>query len=340
MYEGNWGGIQSLKKSDLFFEKLKDNDDSTDASDNEEVEDPGEGRGQKTKKQVFVTRTQYYRYLLFPWQGKHNTFFLFGKLFHQFVVDCWASTEQNKLDWLRFNQKALRADVYKGLVDAVHSGDRSSLADLGKRFILPSTHINSTRHMFQLFQDSMAICRYFGSADLFITMTANPNWKEIKDELGPHQTVADRPDLLARAFQMKKTALLKRIQNDGIFGGHVASVWTVEFQKRGLPDVHLIFFLKSEHKLRSPDDFVKMIRADIPDPELEPRLHELVAANMMHTCNKKRCLDERGKCNKNFPKPYIERTTMAENGYARIARPDNGHFVKKFSAGQEVLLTN
>jgi hypothetical protein len=167
-------------------------------------------------------------------------------------------------------------------------------------------------------------------------MTANPNWKEIVDELQPHQTVADRPDLVARVFQMKKAALLKRVRNDGIFGGHVASVWTVEFQKRGLPHVHLIFFLKGEHKLRSPDDFVNMIRADIPDPEQEPRLHQLVAANMIHTCSKKRCLDECGKCNKNFPKPYIERTTMAENGYAQIARPDNGRFVKK----KDVLLTN
>ena len=150
----------------------------------------------------------------------------------------------------------------------------------------------------------MAICHYFGNADLFITRTANPNWREIKDELQPHQTVADCPDLVARVFQMKKSA----------------SVWAVEFQKQGLPHVRLILFLKSERKLRSPDDFVNMIHTDISDLVLEPCLHELVVANMMHTCSKMRCLDEHGKCNRKFPKPYVERTTMAENEYAQIQR--------------------
>jgi len=37
--------------------------------------------------------------------------------------------------------------------------------------------------MYQLFQDSMAICRFCQKPDLFITMTANPNWPEIQDAL-------------------------------------------------------------------------------------------------------------------------------------------------------------
>jgi hypothetical protein len=35
-------------------------------------------------------------------------------------------------------------------------------------------------------------------------MTANPTWREIKDELNPGQTYADRPDLVARVFKLKK----------------------------------------------------------------------------------------------------------------------------------------
>jgi hypothetical protein len=37
--------------------------------------------------------------------------------------------------------------------------------------------------MYQLFQDSMAICQFCQKPDLFITMTANPNWPEIQDAL-------------------------------------------------------------------------------------------------------------------------------------------------------------
>jgi hypothetical protein len=34
-----------------------------------------------------------------------------GKLFQQYVVDAWASIEQSMLNWVRFHQKELRADV-------------------------------------------------------------------------------------------------------------------------------------------------------------------------------------------------------------------------------------
>ena len=37
--------------------------------------------------------------------------------------------------------------------------------------------------MMQNYQDAMAILRMKGKPDLFITMTCNPNWREIKDNL-------------------------------------------------------------------------------------------------------------------------------------------------------------
>lgn len=104
--------------------------------------------------------------------------------------------------------------------------------------------------MYQLFQDSMAICRFCRKPDIFLTMTANPNWPEIQEallkeenETGKKQTAADRPDIVARVFQLKKEALLKEIR-DGLFGGVVGLVHTIEFQKRGLPHMHLLIFLR------------------------------------------------------------------------------------------------
>ena len=49
--------------------------------------------------------------------------------------------------------------------------------------ILPASYIGGPRNMRQNFQDSMAVVRDKGKPDLFITMTCNPNWKEIKDQL-------------------------------------------------------------------------------------------------------------------------------------------------------------
>ena len=58
--------------------------------------------------------------------------------------------------------------------------------------------------MLQHYNDAMAIVRKYGKSDLFITMTCNPNWPEIKKKLLPGQQPADRPDLGARVFSIKK----------------------------------------------------------------------------------------------------------------------------------------
>ena len=50
--------------------------------------------------------------------------------------------------------------------------------------------------MAQCYQDAMAVARYFGKIDYFITMTANPKWREIQENLLPGQSATDRPDLL------------------------------------------------------------------------------------------------------------------------------------------------
>ena len=99
----------------------------------------------------------------------------FGKLFHQYVVDMYAKMEQQRLNFIRFNQRTLRAAVYNGFRDAIRLDD-SNLSSIGKRVILPSTFIGGPRFMAQLYQDAMNIVRRFGKPDLFITFTCNPTW--------------------------------------------------------------------------------------------------------------------------------------------------------------------
>jgi len=49
--------------------------------------------------------------------------------------------------------------------------------------------------MIQNCQDALAINRHFGP-NLFMTVTANPNWPEVKESLGPGETPSDRPDII------------------------------------------------------------------------------------------------------------------------------------------------
>src|SRR5258705_395384 len=90
-----------------------------------------------------------------------------GRLFQQYIVDAWASIEQSELNWVRHNQKTIRADLYDGLRDALRGVQGIDLRQMGKRIVLPASHPGSTCHMYQLFQDSMAITRHCGSQTSF-----------------------------------------------------------------------------------------------------------------------------------------------------------------------------
>jgi len=99
------------------------------------------------------------------------------------MVDMWASEDQSRLFFLRDNQPTIRSAHYQGLQDALNGEIDVDLNDLGKKVILPSSHIGSPRHMHEQYHDSMAIARHYGRPDLFITITTNPQWTEITREL-------------------------------------------------------------------------------------------------------------------------------------------------------------
>ena len=128
------------------------------------------------KRSKKCTVMQYYRYRLMPCSGDtFNTIHRMGRLFQQYIVDMYAKIEGDRLQYIRYHQKELRADVYQGLADAVQSSDgHIDGSQLGKKIILPSSFTGSFRYQHQLYQDAMAIVHHFGNPDFFITFTCNP----------------------------------------------------------------------------------------------------------------------------------------------------------------------
>src|SRR5882672_8648585 len=190
----------------------------------EELEDQ-----QRERKRKYMSMAEFNHFHLFlrPPHIQSNHIFLAGKLFQEYVCEMWAVSEQSRLNYLRFNQNRLRVEVYQGLQDAVAADADVNMADLGKRFILPSSFSGSTRNMQQHCQDALAINRYFGGGDLFITMTANPAWPEITSALLIGQKAPDRPDLVVRVFRAKLKSLMKDIKM-GVLGAMAAYLYTIE----------------------------------------------------------------------------------------------------------------
>lgn len=198
-----------------------------------------------------------------------------------------------------------------------------SAGEVGKAFILPSTHQGSPRQMFELYQDAMAIVSKFGKPDLFITFTCNPRWKEIQENLFQGQSAWDRPDLVCRVFKLKLDEFLDDVNKKQIFGKVKAAVHVVEFQKRGLPHVHCLIMLEDDYKLRTIRQIEKAIWAEIPDKKY-PILRERVLRHMIHLpCDSKfrKCAQRRGhKCSKGFPKRFQEKTVLTEDSYPLYQR--------------------
>jgi len=74
--------------------------------------------------------------------------------------------------------------------------------------------------MVQNYQDAMAICRFYGPSDLFITFTCNPKWQEVADTLAfvPGQRSDARPDIVSRVFKLKVDELVSELKKGTYFG--------------------------------------------------------------------------------------------------------------------------
>ncbi|XP_056694876.1 uncharacterized protein [Spinacia oleracea] len=290
--------------------------------------------GASSRKRGRVSIREYFAFRIQDRLNEAATLLLSKKLFQQFLVDVYTMIEAERLCFVQTNQKKLRAELYKNLTDAVMRGDTDP-STTGKRIVLPSSFTGGPRYMMQNYQDAMAICKWYGYPDLFITFTCNPKWPEItrfveKRGLRPE----DRPDIVCRVFKMKLDRLISDLKEQKILPFRVnALVYTVEFQKRGLPHAHILLFLHPEDKISNGEEIDKIIHAEIPDAATNPELHKLVGDCMMHgpcgELNKSSPCMKMGRCSKHFSKEFLEETSVDNEGYPKYRRRDNGRFIEK-----------
>ncbi|KAG3081284.1 hypothetical protein PI125_g20215 [Phytophthora idaei] len=202
------------------------------------------------------------------------------------------------------------------------------LHDTGIHTFLSSKFPGGVRYMRQQYYDSMAIVRQFGKPGLFIAVTTNPKWLEIQNNLLPGKTASDRPDIVARVFNMKLKAILEDITTNRVFGDMQAYVYVIELQKQGLPHAHILVIQKGESKPRTSVDYDRFVCAEIPDREAYPELYESISTCRIHgPCGEDintSCSGEDGKCSKRFPKAFVDDTRVDGDGYPVYRRRGPG----------------
>ncbi|CAN1187179.1 ATP-dependent DNA helicase PIF1, partial [Linum perenne] len=272
-----------------------------------------------TRKREHVTRREYYCFRLQYRDSEGTTLIRGGKVLQHFCIDVWTTIEEDRLRYVRDHQKELRADMYKGLLEAFQQGDHNA-GGMGN-VILPSTFTGGPRYMHQLYLDATAICQCFGNPDLFITFTCNSQWPEITNSFSEIVGLKseDKPMIVARVFNLKVKALKNDLKKGQYFGRSIADISTVEFQKRQIDEA---------------------ISAELPDPSIDPQGFSAVTRFMVHgPCGEDRpnspCM-EFGQCKKKFPKTFCSETTYDDNGYVTYKRRDTGIVVDRSG----VLLDN
>nr|XP_040253796.2 uncharacterized protein LOC120971447 [Aegilops tauschii subsp. strangulata] len=254
-----------------------------------------------------------------------------ARLLQQWAVDMYIKIESCRLRWYRKNQTQIRADLYKGVVDAITSGETRASA-VGTRIVLPGTYPGGDRDMKKRHMDAMEIVHTYGKPDIFLTMTCNPKWEEITNELLPGQTAQDRPDIVARVFYGKLEAMKYMLFKKHILGVVVAYVYVVEFQKRGLPHAHFLLIMDSTYKLVVPEQYDRLISAKLPNKQKYPELHALVVKHMMHgpcgALNPKNVCMQDNECKCRYPRPFNENTAQGKDSYPVYRRRDDGSCAK------------
>ena len=91
------------------------NEEVSEISDNDEV----------NISSKCVTTMNYFAYRLqIGRSNEATTLHYYGQLFQQWIVNMYTVVEQMRLNYLRFNQKQIQAELYNRLQNAIISGNR------------------------------------------------------------------------------------------------------------------------------------------------------------------------------------------------------------------------
>lgn len=301
---------------------------------------PSTGQEVQNKK---VTAKEYYSYRIVLKENEYNHILNCRTFFQQYIVDMYAKIETERLLYIRQNQKKLRTEEYIHLRDAITTDE--NVENVGRLVILPSSFTGSPRHIHEYAQDAMTYVRKHGRPDLFITFTCNSSWLEIKEELKYGQTPVDRHDLIARIFRQKQIKFIDAIAKQKLFGAVKCWMYSIEWQKRGLPHSHNLVWLCDKIRPNQIDD---IIIAELPNPEEDKELYDIIVKNMLHgpcgILNRNSPCMKDGKCTKRYPRPFLEETQTGEDGYPKYRRrpPGNGGFTTRINmrGGEEIEMDN
>ncbi|EFO96653.1 hypothetical protein CRE_02649 [Caenorhabditis remanei] len=296
------------------------------------------------------------------------------------VIDYGARMIEGRMNALlvhrsEFHRFAGRSQIFKfqeRMVNEKFDGVRK----LGQLATLPSSVPGTVKYQRELVMTGVTLANMLGKPHLFITYTGNPRWPEIQRETklrGVNWT--DLPTFVNTVFWTRFEIFIeedllgpkkkissqggKVVREGGNYGVVRWFIYSVEFQQRGMPHVHLIVCL--EKPITTAAEVDDIITAEVPempkrnDPEYEDKLRyfNLVKDMMIHFpcendptayCREGAKLHWK-QCVKSFPKKMSDFTVLTDNQYPDYKRTNTNKFVlyrkgKAHVAGSEYVVSH
>ncbi|GKD09178.1 DNA helicase, partial [Tanacetum coccineum] len=151
----------------------------------------------------------------------------------------------------------------------------------------------------------------------------------------------DCADIVDRVFEMKVQQFVKYLCDAQPFGKTVAVLYTIEFQKRGLPHCHTLLWIHDAARVHRDEDIDLYVSAELPSKHTDPECYRIVSELMIHgPCGlaypSAPCTQNHVDCKKHSPKEYCSRTYTDKYGFAHYQERDTADTVLK----QHVELDN
>ncbi|KAI4879221.1 hypothetical protein NFI96_027864, partial [Prochilodus magdalenae] len=203
----------------------------------------------------------------------------------------------------------------------------------GTRFMQPLR--GTPAYWEKTLRDLFAMLRQLGTPTFFCTFSAaEMRWPEVITAIKAQQgetvdfsaldwsekceILRSNPVTAMRMFEKRVEALMNLIQSPAQPIGEVIDYfYRVEFQQRGSPHIHCLFWVKDAPEFESDQDqdvcdFIdRYISCKLPDPNTDPALHRIVSEVQTHSRNhSKSCRKNNKHCRFGFPKPPMKKTMI------------------------------
>ncbi|KAL6484420.1 hypothetical protein MHYP_G00064660 [Metynnis hypsauchen] len=293
----------------------------------------GENTFDEPHRHTALSPSRYFNARLFSADNRfaRDTNYIF---FAQFVTEMHLATASMSIQLRK--AKCMTRDGHR--INSALLQDKQELDKLvrnneGTRFMQP---LRGTPAYWQkTLRDLFAMLRQLGTPTFFCTFSAaEMRWPEVITAIKAQQgetvdfsaldwsekceILRSNPVTAMRMFEKRVEALMNLIQSPAQPIGEVIDYfYRVEFQQRGSPHIHCLFWVKDAPEFENDMDqdvcdFIdRYISCKLPDPNTDAELHRIVSEVQTHSRNhSKSCKKNNKHCRFGFPKPPMAKTII------------------------------